>query len=152
MGISQQEAKEYIDHYFASHPGVRAFIDRTLAEARASGYVTTLFGRRRPVPELASPDNNVAQFGERIAVNTPIQGTAADLIKVAMIRIAEWLPERGLRARMILQVHDELLFEVPEGEMETVQELVREAMEGVVPMAVPLKIEMGMGRNWREAG
>ncbi|MBI5197942.1 MAG: DNA polymerase I [Nitrospirae bacterium] len=152
IGIPQHEAKAYIEHYFASHPGVRTFIDRTLRDAREKGYVTTLFGRRRPVPELISPDNNVSQFGERIAVNTPIQGTAADLIKLAMIRIAERLDKGGLRTRMILQVHDELLFEVPDGEITEIQDLARELMEGVVSLAVPLKIEMGMGRNWREAG
>lgn len=152
LGISQQEAKEYIDNYFSRHTGVKAFIEKTLNRAMEDGYVTTLLNRRRYLPELASNDNNVRQFGERIAINTPIQGSAADIIKLAMIRIQERLKAQGLRSRMILQVHDELLFEVPVEELDVMKGLVEKEMEGVIPLAVPLKVDTGVGRNWREAG
>ncbi len=152
IGISQQEAKEYIDNYFARHKGVREFIEKTLAQAREDGYVTTLLQRRRYLPELASGDNSIRQFGERIAINTPIQGSAADIIKLAMIRIHRRLQTEGLRGRMILQVHDELLFEVPAEELETTRDLVIAEMEGVIPLSVPLKVDTGTGKTWREAG
>jgi len=152
IGISQQEAKEYIDNYFARHKGVREFIEKTLAQAREDGYVTTLLQRRRYLPELASSDSSIRQFGERIAINTPIQGSAADIIKLAMIRIHRRLQTEGLRGRMILQVHDELLFEVPAEEMEFMRSLVIGEMEGAYPLSVPLKVDTGVGKNWREAG
>lgn len=152
IGISQQEAKEYIDNYFARHKGVREFIEKTLAQAKEDGYVTTLLQRRRYLPELASGDNGIRQFGERIAINTPIQGSAADIIKLAMIRIHRRLQTEGLRGRMILQVHDELLFEVPAEELETTRDLVIAEMEGVIPLSVPLKVDTGTGKTWREAG
>lgn len=152
LGISQQEAKEYIDNYFAQHRGVKAFIEKTLEKAIDEGYVTTLLRRRRYLPELSSSDNSIRQFGERIAINTPVQGSAADLIKLAMINIHRRIPSEGLKGRMILQVHDELLFEVPSEELDAMQRLVVAEMEGVIPLAVPLKVDTGVGKNWREAG
>ncbi len=152
IGISQQEAKEYIDHYFFRHRGVKSFIDNTIARAKEVGYVTTLLNRRRYVPELSSEDNSMRQFGERIAVNTPVQGSAADIIKLAMINIQKRLVREGLKAKMILQVHDELLLEVPDEELTATKDIVIEEMEGVLPLAVPLKADSGVGKNWRQAG
>lgn len=151
LGISQQEAKKYIDAYFMRVQGVKAFLDRTIAEARESGYVTTLLGRRRPIPELRSGDAAQRGLGERMAMNTPIQGTAADVIKLAMLAVHRRLSTERRRAKMILQVHDELIFEVPESELEPVQKAVTEEMERVVDLAVPLKVDVGIGRNWRQA-
>src|SRR3990172_3549505 len=152
IGISQQEAKEYIDNYFLRHSGVKSFIEDTIVKAKEMGYVTTLLNRRRYVPELSSEDNSTRQFGERIAVNTPVQGSAADIIKLAMINIHRRLVREGLKARMILQVHDELLLEVPDEELSAAKNIVIEEMEGVMPLAVPLKADSGVGKNWREAG
>ncbi len=152
IGISQNEAKEYIDNYFLRHKGVKSFIEYTIVKAKENGYVTTLLNRRRYVPELASEDNSIRQFGERIAINTPVQGSAADIIKLAMINIQRRLIREGLKAKMILQVHDELLFEVPEEELQVTKDLVIEEMEGVMSLAVPLKVDTGTGKNWREAG
>ena len=129
---------------------MRAFIDRTLEEARRDGKVKTLFGRVRPIPDINSKNSNLRGFAERTAVNTPLQGTAADLIKIAMIRIDDALRERGLKAKMTLQVHDELVFEVPEAEIEIVRSLVREQMERVHSLSVPLLVEIGVGPNWRD--
>jgi DNA polymerase-1 len=151
IGVSNIEAKRYIEGYFARYPKVREFIDHTIEQARAKGYVTTLLGRRRYIPELASASAPVRNFGERMAINTPIQGTAADLIKLAMISIHRSLQGQGLRSRMILQVHDELLFEVPDDEVEAMKGLVRSEMEGVLKLAVPIKVELGVGLNWDEA-
>ena len=150
LGIEPGEAKQFISAYFEKYSGVRAFIDRTLEEARRELKVKTLFGRIRPIPDINSKNANQRGFAERTAVNTPLQGTAADLIKVAMIRIDAALRERGLKSRMTLQVHDELVFEVPENEVETMQSLVREHMERVHELAVPLLVEMGVGQNWRD--
>jgi DNA polymerase-1 len=151
IGVPNAEAKRYIDRYFARYPRVREFIDATIAEAKAKGFVTTLFGRRRFIPELASSTAGVRGFGERTAVNTPIQGTAADLLKLAMIRIHCRLAREALRAKMILQVHDELVFEAPDEELEALKCLVREEMEGVLKLAVPIKVDMAAGKNWDEA-
>jgi DNA polymerase-1 len=129
---------------------VREFIDRTLEQARRDQKVTTLFGRVRPIPDIHSKNFNLRGFAERTAVNTPLQGTAADLIKIAMIRIDAELRERGLRSRMLLQVHDELVFEVPDGEVDTMKRLVTEQMERVHELKVPLKVEVGTGPNWRD--
>ena len=129
---------------------MRAFIDKTLEEARREQKVTTLFGRVRPIPDINSKNTNQRGFAERTAVNTPLQGTAADLIKIAMIRIDAALRERGLKSRMTLQVHDELVFEVPENEVETMRTLVRDQMENVHPLTVPLLVEVGVGKNWRD--
>jgi DNA polymerase-1 len=150
LGIEPAEAKLFIANYFEKYKGVRAFIDKTLEEARRDLKVKTLFGRIRPIPDINSKNFAQRGFAERTAVNTPLQGTAADLIKVAMIRIDAALQERGLKSRMTLQVHDELVFEVPEKEVETMQSLVREQMEKVQALAVPLLVEMEVGPNWRD--
>jgi len=150
LGIEPSEAKQFIAAYFEKYNGVRAFIDKTLDEARRDLKVKTLFGRVRPIPDINSKNANQRGFAERTAVNTPLQGTAADLIKIAMIRIDAALRERGLKSRMTLQVHDELVFEVPENEVEVMQPLVREQMEKVYELAVPLQVEMGVGPNWRD--
>jgi len=150
LGIEQREAKKFIDAYFEKYSGVRKFIDRTLDETRREQKVKTLFGRTRPIPDINSKNANMRGFAERTAVNTPLQGTAADLIKVAMIRLDGELRTRKLKSRMLLQVHDELLFEVPENEVETMRELVREKMENVYPLSVPLLVEAGVGLNWRD--
>jgi len=150
LGIEPSEAKQFISAYFEKYSGVRAFIDRTLEEARRDLKVKTLFGRVRPIPDINSKNANQRGFAERTAVNTPLQGTAADLIKIAMIRIDAALRERGLKSRMTLQVHDELVFEVPENEVEAMKALVREHMEKVHALAVPLQVEMGVGPNWRD--
>lgn len=150
LGIEPSDAKQFINAYFEKYSGVRAFIDKTLEEARRELKVKTLFGRVRPIPDINSKNANQRGFAERTAVNTPLQGTAADLIKIAMIRIDAALRERGLKSRMTLQVHDELVFEVPENEIETMKALVREHMERVHALAVPLQVEMGIGPNWRD--
>jgi len=150
LGIEPAEAKQFIANYFEQYKGVRAFIDKTLEEARRDLKVRTLHGRIRPIPDINSKNANQRGFAERTAVNTPLQGTAADLIKVAMIRIDATLQERKLKSRMTLQVHDELVFEVLEKEVDTMQSLVREQMERVHGLAVPLLVEMGVGANWRD--
>jgi DNA polymerase-1 len=151
IGVSNAEAKRYIDNYFARYPGVRTFIDRTIEDTKMNGYVMTLFGRRRFIPELASSMVAVRNFGERMAVNTPIQGTAADLIKLAMIHIHARLVQQGLRSNMIIQVHDELVFEVPDNEIDVMKRLVKEEMEKALTLSVPIKVDMGVGKNWDEA-
>jgi len=150
IGIDTKEAKLFIDAYFEKYSGVRAFIDRTLDEARRDQKVSTLFGRVRPIPDIHSKNFNARGFAERTAVNTPLQGTAADLIKIAMIRIDADLRERNLRSKMLLQVHDELVFEVPEGEVDTMKQLVVQRMENVRELKVPLKVDVGTGPNWRD--
>jgi DNA polymerase-1 len=150
LGIPQAEARAYIERYFARYAGVQAFIEKTLAETRKSGSVRTLFGRVRPIPDIESRNPNQRGFAERTAINTPLQGTAADLIKLAMIALDRKLTERGLKTRMVLQVHDELLFEVPLEETAEVEELVRAEMEGVVKLDVPLVADLGFGPNWRD--
>ena len=150
LGIPQQEARAYIERYFARYAGVHAFIERTLEATRKTGSVRTLFGRVRPIPDIESRNPNQRGFAERTAVNTPLQGTAADLIKLAMISIDRKLAERGLKTRMVLQVHDELLFEVPAEETAEVEGLVRTEMEGVVKLNVPLIADLKSGTNWRD--
>jgi len=150
LGIPQAEARAYIDRYFARYQGVRAFIEKTLESTRNEGSVRTLFGRVRPIPDIASRNPNSRGFAERTAVNTPLQGTAADLIKLAMIALDRKLAERKLKTRMVLQVHDELLFEVPNDERGEVDALVRAEMEGVVKLDVPLVADLGFGPNWRD--
>jgi DNA polymerase-1 len=150
LGIEKSEAKRFIDAYFEKYAGVRKYIDKTLDEARREQKVSTLFGRIRPIPDINSKNANMRGFAERTAVNTPLQGTAADLIKLAMIHIDEDLRKRKLKSRMLLQVHDELLFEVPQAEIEVMRELVQEKMEKVHTLLVPLLVEMGVGLNWRD--
>ena len=150
LGIETSEAKRFIDAYFEKYRGVRAFIDRTLDETRREGKVKTLFGRVRPIPDINRKNFNLRGFAERTAVNTPLQGTAADLIKLAMIRIDAAILERRMKSRMTLQVHDELVFEVPEDEIDSMRIMIRDKMEQVHPLAVPLMVEVGVGKNWRD--
>jgi DNA polymerase I len=150
LGIEPGEAKKFIEAYFEKYNGVRKFIDQTLEEARRTQQVKTMFGRVRPIPDINSKNANQRGFAERTAVNTPLQGTAADLIKLAMIRIDQLLTERGLGTRMTLQVHDELVFEVPQTEINAIQGLVKQQMENVHPLSVPLLVEIGVGKNWRD--
>jgi DNA polymerase I len=151
LGIDRKEAEVYIHTYFELHAGVRKFIQETIAEVRKSGYAITLFGRKRPIPDMHSRNPNARSFAERTAVNTPLQGTAADLIKLAMIRIDEFLRREKLETRMLLQVHDELVFEAPPAESERIARLVKLEMESVRKLDVPLVVDTGIGDNWRDA-
>jgi DNA polymerase-1 len=151
IGVSQQAAQQFIEAYFAGFPRVRGFIDRTLDEARASGVVRTLFGRKRPVPELTSKNGQIRAAAERVAVNMPIQGTAADILKRAMIDVDRVLSAAAPASRMILTVHDELLFEAPHADADRVAALVRATMANAVALSVPLDVDVGIGENWKEA-
>jgi len=151
LKIPVEEAADYIQRYFQRYPGVKRFIDRLIEEAQEKGFVNTILGRRRFIPELFSSNRNTRELGKRYAINTPIQGSAADIIKLAMIKIDRYIQERGLKSRMTLQVHDELLFEVAPQEMEEVKGKVKEIMEGVYPLGIPLVVHMGTGKNWEEA-
>jgi DNA polymerase I len=151
LQIPHEEAAEYIERYLARFPAVRAFIGRTIAEASEAGYVKTLFGRRRDIPELRSRKYQTRSLGERLAVNTVIQGTAADIIKIAMVRCDSLLRGRSLRTRLVLTIHDELLFEGPESEVEEAIALVKEEMENACALDPPLKVDVGVGDNWLEA-
>ena len=151
LGIPRAEAEKYIKNYFARYAGVKRFIDATIAEVRQTGVTKTLFGRERPIPDINSRNPNARGFAERTAVNSPLQGTAADLIKLAMVRIENALRAGGLETEMLLQVHDELVFECPPAEVEAVTKLVRREMEGVRELRVPLVVDIGVGDNWRDA-
>jgi DNA polymerase-1 len=151
LDISRGEAKEYIESYFEKYQGVRDYIGESLERARELGYVKTLSGRIRYLPEIRSGNRGAREFAERAAINTPIQGTAADCIKIAMIRIDRRIQEQKLSARLILQVHDELLFEVPEEELDTLLPLVKKEMEEAMKLDVPLRTTIGYGSNWHEA-
>ncbi len=150
LGIEQKEAAKFINAYFSRYRGVKEYLDQVLVETRKSGETRTLFGRVRPIPEINSPQVQLRNFAERTALNSPLQGTAADLIKLAMIAIAKRLKDEKLKAQMILQVHDELLFEAAPGEQKPLEKLVKEEMEGVHKLAVPLVVEIGVGPNWRD--
>src|SRR4029077_3570234 len=150
IGVTSQAAQQFIDAYFAGFPRVRSFIDRTLAEARVSGVVKTLYGRRRLVPELNSSNGQMRSAAERVTVNMPIQGTAADIMKRAMIHVHAAL-ERYPNARAILTVHDELLFEVPRAEADEVADVVRETMQSAASLKVPITVDVGIGENWKDA-
>ena len=150
LGIPQSEAKLYIERYFERYAGVRAFIDKTIAETRNSGSVRTLFGRMRPIPDIESRNANQRGFAERTAINTPLQGTAADLIKLAMIAIDHKLTAQKLSSKMVLQVHDELLFEVPKDEEDAIVSIVKDAMENVIQLTVPIEADLSFGHNWRD--
>ena len=143
------EARDFIDRYFERYPGVKKYMDEAVKKGHAQGFVTTLMNRRRYLPELSSGNYNVRAFGERCAMNSPIQGTAADIIKLAMIAVDRALREEGFRAKLILQVHDELIVEAPEDEAERVSELLRRCMEGVVTLDVPLRTDISIGGDWR---
>ncbi len=151
LGISVKEARDFITHYFERMPNVKTFIDELIETTKRTGEITTLFGRKRKIPEINSKNGNLRQSGERMAVNTPIQGTAADIIKKAMIAIHNRLKESTLNARMIMQVHDELIFEVANSDIDALSQLVTEEMEHVLEMAVPLKVNIGIGPNWASA-
>jgi len=151
LGIDRKEAELYIQTYFELHAGVKKFIQKTIAEVRESGFAPTMFGRKRPIPDMHSRNPNARSFAERTAVNTPLQGTAADLIKLAMIRIDEILRREKLEAKMLLQVHDELVFEAPPGEAEKVSKMVKREMENVQKLDVPMIVDVGVGENWRDA-
>ena len=150
-GVSQQEAKSFISRYFAKYPGVKRFMDTAVADGQENGYALTLMGRRRYLPELTAGSAMVREFGKRAAMNTPVQGTAADIIKLAMVRVDEALRREGLQSRLILQVHDELLLECPPEEVETAARILQQAMEGVITLSVPLSAEVHQGINWAEA-
>ena len=151
LSISRKEAAEYIEQYFLTYPGIKTFLDNTVASAREYGYVETLFGRRRPMPELKSSNYMQRSFGERVAMNAPIQGTAADIIKVAMIGVSKRLKEKQMKSRLVLQVHDELLIETYIPELEQVEEILKEEMERAADLKVPLLVDMHTGNNWYEA-
>ncbi len=151
LGISQEDAKSFIARYFERFAGVRAFLDRQVQLARERGYVETLFKRRRYIPEIRDRNYNLRAYAERTAQNSPLQGSAADLIKLAMVRVHRGLRDRGLASRMLLQVHDELVFEVPTGEVVVMRDLVRTSMETVVKLEVPLVVDIGVGPNWLDA-
>ena len=151
LGITKQEAKDFIDLYFERFSGVRRFLDHQIELARSNGYVETIFGRRRNIPELKDSNYNIRAFGERLAMNSPIQGSAADLIKIAMVRLAETLRTGGWRAKILLQVHDELVLECPSAEVEGMEGLLKEAMEGAAELSVPLVVDVGVGLNWLDA-
>jgi DNA polymerase-1 len=151
LGVSTSEAKSYVDSYFAQFPRVRACLDGILEQARRSREVTTLFGRVRPIPDIAASNPNVRGNAERMALNAPFQGAAADIIKIAMVRLDRALTQRRLASRLVLQVHDELVLEAPEGEVETISDLVREEMEGAAQLKVRLLVEVGSGRDWLAA-
>ncbi len=151
LGTEPKIAQTYIDEYFKRYRGVQAYIEKSLEEVRAKGYVTTLLQRRRYLPEIHSPTASIRQASERIAINTPLQGTAADIIKVAMIRIQDRLEKLRLKTKMIMQVHDELVFEVPEEEMERASPMIRQEMESVMELSIPLRVSLSSGKNWAEA-
>ena len=151
LSITRKEAAEYIERYFETYPGIKAFLDGAVSHAKEQGYVTTLFGRRRPVPELSSSNFMQRQFGERVAMNAPIQGTAADIMKIAMIAVDNELRKRNLKSRLVLQVHDELLIEAREDEVEEVKDILKTCMEGAAELEVPLDVDMHTGASWYEA-
>ena len=151
LSISRADAQSFIEQYFRTYPGIKEFLDGSVAFAKENGYTVTMFGRRRPVPELKSSNFMQRSFGERVAMNSPIQGAAADIIKIAMVRVHDRLMEEGLKARLVLQVHDELIVEAPEEECERVQEIIRSEMTGAAQLKVPLEIDMHVGKSWYDA-
>ena len=151
LGISRSESKQIIEDYFANFPAIESYIQDTLSSARESGYVETLFGRRRYLPDITSRNATVKALAERTAVNAPIQGTAADIIKLAMINVADRLDKEGFKSRMILQIHDELLFDACPEEVESLTKVIKEEMENVITLSVPLTVECNYGNNWLEA-
>ena len=151
LGVPRGEAAQYIESYFARYTGVKAYMEREKQKAREMGYVETLFGRRRYLPDINAKNFNRRSFAERTAINTPIQGTAADIIKVAMLKVARNLKEARVKSRVLLQVHDELVLEIPAAEQETVGKIVKETMEHAVDLAVPLVADVAVGKNWARA-
>ena len=151
LTISRKEAQEYINNYFASFPKVKSFLDENVKLARKQGFVKTMFGRIRPIPEIRSSNFMQRSFGDRVAMNSPIQGTAADIMKIAMIAVDEALKKSGLDARIVLQVHDELLVEVKEDDAQVVQSMVEECMKNAAKLAVTLEVSVHIGKTWLEA-
>ena len=151
LSITKKEAAQYIENYFNTYPGIKKFLDDAVAHAKENGYVETLFGRRRPVPELSSSNFMQRSFGERVAMNSPIQGTAADIKKIAMIGVNKRLKEKQIKSRLQLQVHDELLIEAHQDEVEQVKEILKYEMEHAASLLVPLDVDMHVGENWYEA-
>ena len=151
LSITRKEAADYIEQYFKTYPEVKQFLDDMVASARKEGYVATMYGRRRPIPELASSNFMQRSFGERVAMNSPIQGTAADIMKIAMIRVWERLHQEGLRSRLILQVHDELLIETLQEEEARVRVILAEEMQQAADLAVTLEVDMNVGSDWYES-
>lgn len=151
LSIDIKEAKQYIEQYFKTYPGIKSFLDDTVKHAKEMGYVVTLFGRRRPVPELKSSNFMQRSFGERVAMNAPIQGTAADIMKIAMCAVNNRLKENHMKSRLVLQVHDELLVETYHTEVEEVKQILKEEMEQAASLEVPLVVDMHTGENWYEA-
>jgi DNA polymerase-1 len=148
LKISRTEAKQYIDKYFTRFNSIKTFLDTLKDKAEQTGYAETLYGRKRFLPDIHSQNRTIKAQAERMAINSPIQGTAADIIKLAMINIDKVMTEKNLKSKMLLQVHDELIFEVEEDELEAMKEIVRDGMENVVDLRVPLKVDMGIGINW----
>ena len=151
LSITRKEAQEYIEKYFETYPSIKNFLDGCVKEAKEKGYVTTMFGRRRPVPEMKSSNFMQRSFGERVAMNAPIQGTAADIIKIAMVRVDQRLKKEGMKSRLLLQVHDELLVEAHHSEVDKVMNILSEEMYGAAQLSVPLEIDMKQGADWYEA-
>jgi DNA polymerase-1 len=151
ISITPKEAGQYIDCYFEKHPGVKAYMDNIIMFAREKGYVATLLGRKRRIPEIRNPNTNARLQAERFAINTPIQGSAADLIKTAMINLAGRLRAQGMKSRIVLQIHDELLLETPSHELKEVGVMLKHEMENAMQLSVPLRVDIGWGPNWAEA-
>ncbi len=151
ISVSRKQARKYIDDYLAAYPDVKRYIAETVEKAKQNGYVTTLFGRRRYVPEINASNKNLSAFGERVAMNTPIQGTAADLIKMAMIKVSERLKSAGMKSQLILQIHDELIIEAPEEEKDKAAEILREEMENAYQFDVPVIADIHTGKTWYDA-
>lgn len=151
LSISPKEAKVYIDEYFKTYPGIKGFLDKMVSDAKEKGYSESMFGRRRPVPELKSSNYMQRSFGERIAMNSPIQGTAADIIKFAMVNVYDALKKKGLKSKLILQIHDELLIETRNDEIEDVRKILSDEMQNVCELAVKLEIDLHTGTDWYEA-
>jgi DNA polymerase-1 len=151
LEISAKEAKEFIDKYYELYPGVKNYMDNIVMEAYRDGYVKTLFNRKRVIEELQNKNFMVRQSGERIALNTPIQGTSADIMKIAMVKIFNEMQEKGIKSKMLLQVHDELIFDVLESEFDDICNLVKSTMENIYKLSVPLKVSCDSGKNWYDA-
>ena len=151
LGINLYEAKDFIDNYLATFPGIKEYMDKVVADAHKNGYVKTLFNRKRVIEELNNKNYLIRSSGERMAMNTPIQGTAADILKMAMIEIQNRIDKENLNSKMLVQVHDELVFDVPENEAEIMKNLIRDVMENIYKLDVPLKVDIEYGRTWYEA-
>ena len=151
VGIRPAEAKNFIDTYLQTYPGIKEYMDSSINHAKEKGYVTTMFNRKRNIPELKNTVYTIRQSGERIALNTPVQGTAADIIKLAMVKVYKAFKDNNLKSKMIIQVHDELIFDIPKEELEKVKEIVTDIMDNVCELSVPLTIDINYGKNWAEA-